>query len=55
MTEPRRPDDPNSAASQDAAGRVQPQETPAEAMAVSAAGPRGSNDPAAQGEDRPPP
>ena len=50
MTESRRPDDPKPAASQDAAGPVRPQETPAEAMAVSAADSRDSIDPVEQAE-----
>ncbi|WWT74070.1 hypothetical protein V8H18_09750 [Lautropia mirabilis] len=50
MTEPRRPDDPNSAASQDAAGPVRPQETPAEAVSVPAADSRDSVDPVEQAE-----
>lgn len=50
MTESRRPDDPKPAASQDAAGPVRPQETPAEAMAVPAADSRDSIDPVEQAE-----
>ena len=50
MTEPRRPDDPNSAASQDAAGPVRPQEMPAETVAVPAADSRDAIDPVEQAE-----
>ena len=50
MTESRRPDDPKSAAPQDAAGLARPQEMPAEAVAVPAADSRDSIDPVEQAE-----
>ena len=48
MTEPRRPDDPKPAASQDAAGSVRPQEMPGGAVAVPAPDSRDPTDPVEQ-------
>ena len=48
MTEPRRPDDPKPAASQDAAGSVRPQEMPGGAVAVPAPDSRDPADPVEQ-------
>ena len=48
MTEPRRPDDPKPAASQDAAGLVRPQEMPGGAVAVPAPDSRDPTDPVEQ-------